>query len=182
MLHLRAWRMLMKFFWLKKCHRNKAYIKRKSTKINQDECRKKRYILVQWTSLLGFNNNNTHTHIAYLRWFPSVWAWINFLSTKNGFFYSEFHSSKSGLNFSLVLWETMLWKWLQIMSTGGGEWNAAMFTPAHGTNKSSSTPAAFCWSADFLQYGSCWGTVTRENNKKSAKRSVMGMERNIFLK
>lgn len=119
MLHLRAWRMLMKFFWLKKCHRNKAYIKRKSTKINQDECRKKRYILVQWTSLLGFNNNNTHTHIAYLQWFPSVWAWINFLSTKNGFFYSEFHSSKSGLNFSLVLWETMLWKWLQIMSTGG---------------------------------------------------------------
>lgn len=121
MLHLRAWRMLMKFFWLKKCHRNKAYIKRKSTKINQDECRKKkqRYILVQWISLLGFNNNNTHTHIAYLRWFPSVWAWINFLSAKNGFFYSEFHSSKSGLNFSLVLWETMLWKWLQIMSTWG---------------------------------------------------------------
>ena len=62
MLHLRAWRTLMRFFFLKKCHRNKAYLKRKSTKNNQDECRKKRYILVQWISLLGFNNNNTHTH------------------------------------------------------------------------------------------------------------------------
>lgn len=108
------------FFDLKNVTEIKHILKGNPQKlIKMNAGKKQRYILVQWISLLGFNNNNTHTHIAYLRWFPSVWAWINFLSAKNGFFYSEFHSSKSGLNFSLVLWETMLWKWLQIMSTWG---------------------------------------------------------------
>lgn len=154
----------------------------KSTKNKQDKCRKKsktEYVVLESNEsvCLGLK---TCIYIAYLWWFPLVWAGTNFLSTKNGFFYSQFHSSNRGLNFSLVLWDTMLRKWPQIMSAGGWMKCCSCLHWHTGTNKSPSTLAAFCWSADFLQYGSCRDTITRENNKKSAKRSVMGIERNTF--